>query len=74
MRPLHLLALLVPFVLTPSASAQDHGDVFEAMRAREIGPAGMSGRVSHVEVVCSERNVVYVGGSTGDSSSRSTGV
>ena len=35
------------------------------MHAREIGPAGMSGRVSDVEVVLADRNVVYVGGSTG---------
>jgi len=35
------------------------------MRAREIGPAGMSGRVADVEVVLSDPNVIYVGSSTG---------
>lgn len=35
------------------------------MRARSIGPAGMSGRVAAVDVVLADRNVVYVGGATG---------
>lgn len=45
--------------------AQTHDDPFSAMRAREIGPAGMSGRVSDVEVVLSDRSIIYVGASTG---------
>ena len=59
---------LVPLLLGgggPAALAQDHGQPFEAFRAREIGPAGMSGRVSDVEVVLSDRNIVYVGAATG---------
>jgi photosystem II stability/assembly factor-like uncharacterized protein len=47
------------------ATAQDMPDRFSAMTARQIGPAGMSGRVSDVEVVLADRNIVYVGGSTG---------
>jgi photosystem II stability/assembly factor-like uncharacterized protein len=54
------------FLLTASAlAAQEHPDPFMALRARQIGPAGMSGRVSDVEVVLNDRNIVYVGGSTG---------
>jgi photosystem II stability/assembly factor-like uncharacterized protein len=40
-------------------------DPFASMQAREIGPAGMSGRVADVEVVLSDPNIIYVGGSTG---------
>ena len=45
--------------------AQDSFDPFAAMSAREIGPAGMSGRVADVEVVLSDPNIIYVGSSTG---------
>jgi len=58
------LALLSLAALAAPLSAQDPGP-FASMRAREIGPAGMSGRVSDVEVVLSDRNIIYVGGATG---------
>ncbi|NNL31020.1 MAG: hypothetical protein HKO77_08360, partial [Gemmatimonadetes bacterium] len=38
---------------------------FAEMTARSIGPAGMSGRVSDVEVVLADRTIVYVGAATG---------
>ncbi len=38
---------------------------FDDMRARSIGPAGMSGRVAAVDVVLRDRNIVFVGGATG---------
>jgi photosystem II stability/assembly factor-like uncharacterized protein len=58
------LAALVTVTAAPAA-AQDHEDPFAALTAREIGPAGMSGRVSDVEVVLADRNIIYVGGATG---------
>jgi photosystem II stability/assembly factor-like uncharacterized protein len=58
-------ALLVVTLAVIPLGAQQSSDAFEAMRAREIGPAGMSGRVSDVEVVLNDRNIVFVGGSTG---------
>ncbi|NIQ58190.1 MAG: hypothetical protein GWM92_20330, partial [Gemmatimonadetes bacterium] len=61
-----LLFLLSGLASSSTASAQDDGaDPFAALRARAIGPAGMSGRVADVDVVLADRNVVYVGGSTG---------
>ena len=48
-----------------SLGAQERPDLFGSMRAREIGPAGMSGRVSDVEVALADRNIIYVGGATG---------
>jgi photosystem II stability/assembly factor-like uncharacterized protein len=38
---------------------------FSAMKARSIGPAGMSGRVSAVASVASDPNIIYVGAATG---------
>ena len=61
----HIVALLALAATTHPLSAQDSSDPFAAMRAREIGPAGMSGRVADVEVVLSDPNVIYVGSSTG---------
>jgi photosystem II stability/assembly factor-like uncharacterized protein len=40
-------------------------DALDAMRARSIGPAGMSGRVSAVDVDLSDNTVIFVGASTG---------
>ncbi|MEQ9397880.1 MAG: hypothetical protein RJQ04_01805 [Longimicrobiales bacterium] len=46
------------------ATAQD-GGLYDQMQARHIGPAGMSGRVSAVDVVLSDRNQIYVASATG---------
>ena len=61
---LWLGALSLLAVASPPLAAQ-HEAPLEAMRARAIGPAGMSGRVSDVEVVLADRSVIYVGASTG---------
>jgi photosystem II stability/assembly factor-like uncharacterized protein len=38
---------------------------FEAMKARSIGPAGMSGRVTSIDVVSSDMDVIYAGTASG---------
>jgi photosystem II stability/assembly factor-like uncharacterized protein len=38
---------------------------FDGMKARSIGPAGMSGRVDAIEGVASDPNTIYVGAATG---------
>lgn len=65
MRFVRPAAVLAAILSTTPISAQEHSDAFAAMRAREIGPAGMSGRVSDVEVVLADRNIIYVGAATG---------
>ena len=65
MRFLRAATLITACAAAAPASAQDHKPPFAAMQAREIGPAGMSGRVSDVEVVLSDRSVIYVGAATG---------
>jgi len=64
--PVHALLALAVLGSTPlDLEAQAAPDLFRDMRARSIGPAGMSGRVAAVDVVLADRNVVYVGGATG---------
>ena len=61
--------LLVTFILVvcplETTAAQVGASFFDSMRARSIGPAGMSGRVSDVDVVLSDPNIIYVGSGTG---------
>ena len=65
MKSTRMLAFVALALTALPVGAQDSSDSFTAMRAREIGPAGMSGRVADVEVVLSDPNIIYVGSSTG---------
>jgi len=56
---------LLPLVLASSAFAQVEAESFSVLRARSIGPAGMSGRVAAVCALESDPNVIYVGAATG---------
>ena len=47
------------------ANSQVDPSLLAPMKARSIGPAGMSGRVSAVDVVVRDPNVIYVGSATG---------
>ncbi len=55
------VATLAAPVVAQDASVADLG----AIAARNIGPAGMSGRVSAVDVVLSDPNTIFVGSATG---------
>ena len=39
--------------------------IFEKMKARSVGPAGMSGRITCIDVVHNQPNVIYVGAASG---------
>jgi photosystem II stability/assembly factor-like uncharacterized protein/outer membrane protein assembly factor BamE (lipoprotein component of BamABCDE complex) len=39
--------------------------IFEKMKARSVGPAGMSGRITCIEVIHNQPNVIYVGAASG---------
>lgn len=59
-------ALLFSILAFPSwIQGQLDPDAFREMKARSIGPAGMSGRVAAVDVDLSDTNVIFVGASTG---------
>lgn len=50
---------------TPAAAQQLDVERWGALEARNIGPAGMSGRVSAVDVVLSDPTRIFVGSATG---------
>ncbi len=59
---------LIFFVFPPglSQAAKRYGsDYFAGLKARSIGPAGMSGRIAAVDVVLSDPRIIYVGTATG---------
>ena len=73
-RPLPLLALLLlATALTAGAAAPPRGatpggfdpDLLAGLRARSIGPAAMSGRVTVIEGVAADPRTLYVGAASG---------
>ncbi|OEJ99799.1 VPS10 domain-containing protein [Roseivirga misakiensis] len=60
---LSLLAFL--FIIASTIKAQTDLSMFKAMEPRSIGPAGMSGRVTSIDVVRSDKNIIYVGTASG---------
>jgi hypothetical protein len=59
------IATVLGLTLVPMAtSAQKAPGVFSDMRARAIGPGGMGGRLTAVDVSLRDRNVIHVGGAT----------
>jgi len=61
----HTFILVVLICLSISTSAQTDLSIFEAMKPRSIGPAGMSGRVTSIDVVRHNRNIIYAGTASG---------
>lgn len=55
-------SLLFSFLL---AQPRISGELFPGMKARNIGPANMSGRIGAIEVVASDPRVIFVGGAAG---------
>lgn len=61
-----LLSLTLSFSLVISASAQKVSlDQFKNWKPRNIGPAGMSGRVTSIDVVTAQPNTWYIGAASG---------
>ena len=48
-----LIISVILFLASTSIHAQYDPDLFSSMKARSIGPAGMSGRIGDVEAVVS---------------------
>jgi photosystem II stability/assembly factor-like uncharacterized protein len=66
MRTLFAALLAGVTLAPPSASPQSiEPSLLSALRPRNIGPAGMSGRIAAVEVLPSDPNVIWVGAATG---------
>lgn len=60
---LGILPLLVG--LSSPLPAQIDPELLAGMKARSIGPAGMSGRIAAIEAVVSNPDIIYVGAATG---------
>lgn len=57
--------LFALFYFNIPLSAQVDLKQFSQMKARSIGPAGMSGRIGAIDAVVSNPNIIYVGAATG---------
>jgi len=53
------------FVITLPATAQVKLDQFKNMQPRNIGPAGMSGRVTAIDALYSNPEIIFVGAASG---------
>ena len=60
--PILLSLLTIPLFLFSQTLNLDH---FKSKSPRNIGPAGMSGRVTAIDVVLSDPNVIYAGTASG---------
>ncbi len=68
-RIVFLLTLLTTFITLafaqPAPSTGLDPKLFSGMKARSIGPAGMSGRIADIDAVASNPNTIFVGVSIG---------
>ena len=60
-----LLSIMLLGLTSTLTLAQTDLSIFESMKPRSIGPAGMSGRVTSIDVVRSNRNIIYAGTASG---------
>jgi photosystem II stability/assembly factor-like uncharacterized protein len=56
-----LVALITLGVVLPAAAQQFDGDLLEGLKARSIGPAGMSGRITDIDALHRDPNHILVG-------------
>ena len=63
---LRLTLLGLVLLLVPGLTAQTIDlDLFKAMTPRHIGPAGMSGRVTSIDAVTANPDIIYIGTASG---------
>jgi len=54
------------FIALPKANAQNiDPEIFKELKPREIGPGGMSGRVTAIDVVLNQPDIIYAGTASG---------
>lgn len=59
------LTLLILFISLTTFSQQFDINKFKDIKTRSIGPAGMSGRITAIDVVTESPNIIYVGSASG---------
>ncbi len=62
-----LSAVFLVTILAAASTARSQTDITElaGLKARSIGPSGMSGRISAIDAVNADPNIIYVGAATG---------
>jgi len=60
-----LAAIAFVAVTVPATAQQFDASLLEGLKARNVGPAGMSGRIADVEALASDPNHILVGTATG---------
>ncbi len=63
--PALFLCLFIPAQKDLPAGRQVSLDQFKNLKPRNIGPAGMSGRITSIDAVVANPNIVYVGAASG---------
>ena len=64
-RILLVFALLGGWILSAQTETESLSEKLEEMSVRSIGPAGMSGRVTTIDVVREDPNTIYIGTASG---------
>ncbi|MEO0340266.1 MAG: hypothetical protein AAF242_13775 [Bacteroidota bacterium] len=62
---LGLSLLLFMGIQFPSIAQPIDASLFDALKPRNIGPAGMSGRVTAIDAVVADPNIIYIGTAAG---------
>ncbi len=57
--------LLMALCAAPSFAQKVDMDMFKSMKTRAIGPAGMSGRVTAIDAIDENPNIIYAGAASG---------
>ena len=60
-----ILVLMTLFYISPSTAQKLDMEKLKGMKARSIGPAGMSGRITAIDVVVSNPDIIYAGAASG---------
>ncbi len=65
MKKIFLFTMLLPFMLMPVCAQKLDMDKLKDLKPRAIGPAGMSGRITAIDVVISNPDIIYAGAASG---------
>jgi photosystem II stability/assembly factor-like uncharacterized protein len=65
MKKILLLLLIVQLTVTSEMQAQLKPELFKNMKARAIGPATMSGRITAIDAVVANPDIIYAGAASG---------
>ncbi|MEJ7675072.1 MAG: hypothetical protein WKF59_20805 [Chitinophagaceae bacterium] len=60
-----IFLLIISFFTLPAISQKNTLDLFKNLKPRSIGPAGMSGRVTTIDAVNTNTDIIYIGAASG---------